>query len=286
MKELINLTIVNDSDCTLPIPLFQNNVASINATTKYQWDVTTADLSCGFGSIIVNGSVISITYIPTLVGLVDSLNALNYGFFCTEVIGANTYIYTKDNTNIYSLLDLCPTPTTTTTTTTTSSTSTTTTAIPTTTTTTTTTSSTSTTTTAIPTTTTTTTTTSSTSTTTTAAPLSVRIYATQSVGANGDRFIYTIDSSPSTPVTYANTLTVTSGLCGLLATLSVPIGNYLHIACDDGAGNRYGFTTTTVITAGVPSCPLDLGNACAANIQVTVADTTVTFVTSGADVTC
>ncbi|MFY8160517.1 MAG: hypothetical protein ACOVNU_04245 [Candidatus Kapaibacteriota bacterium] len=150
MKELINLTIINDSDCTLPIPLFQNNVASINATTKYQWDVTTADLSCGFGSIIVNGSLINITYLPTLVGLVDSLNALNYGFFCTEVIGANTYIYTKDNTNIYSLLDLCPTPTTTTTTTTTSSTSTTTTAIPTTTTTTTTTSSTSTTTTAIP----------------------------------------------------------------------------------------------------------------------------------------
>ena len=95
MQELINLTIVNDSDCTLSIPLFKNNVASINATTKYQWDVTTADLSCGFGSIIVNGSVISLTYVPTLVGLVDSLNALNYGFFCTEVIGANTYIYKK-----------------------------------------------------------------------------------------------------------------------------------------------------------------------------------------------
>jgi hypothetical protein len=266
MKELINLTIINDSDCTLPIPLFQNNVASINATTKYQWDVTTADLSCGFGSIIVNGSVINITYIPTLVGLVDSLNALNYGFFCTEVIGANTYIYTKDNTNTYSLLDLCPTPTTTTTTTTTSSTSTTTTAIPTTTT--------------------TTTTTSSTSTTTTAAPLSVRVYATQTVGANGDRFIYSINSSPSTPLTFDNTLTVTSGLCGLLATLSVPIGDYLHIACDDGSGNRYGFTTTTVITAGVPSCPLDLANSCAANIQITVVDTTVTFVTSGADITC
>lgn len=253
MKELINLTIVNDSDCTLSIPLFQNNVASINATTKYQWDVTSADLSCGFGSIIVNGSVISITYIPTLVGLVDSLNALNYGFFCTEVIGANTYIYTKDNTNIYGLLDLCTVSTTTTTTTTT----------------------------AAP-----TTTTSTTTTTTSAAPLSVRIYATQTVGANGDRFIYTINSSPSTPVTYDNTLTVTSGLCGLLTTLSVPNGDYLHIACDDGAGNRYGFATTTVITAGVPSCPLDLGNACAANIQITLANTTVTFVTSGADVTC
>jgi hypothetical protein len=266
MKELINLTIVNDSDCTLPIPLFQNNVASINATTKYQWDVTSATISCGYGSIIVNGSLISITYVPTLVGLVDSLNALNYGFFCTEVIGANTYIYTKDNTNVYGLLDLCPVSTTTTTSTTT--------AAPTT-------STTTSTTTAAP-----TTTTSTTTSTTTAAPLSVRVYATQSVGANGNRFIYTINSSPSTPLTFDNTLTVTSGLCGLLATLSVPIGDYLHIACDDGAGNRYGFATTTVITAGVPSCPLDLGNACAANIQINVVDTTVTFVTSGADVTC
>ena len=139
MKELINLTIINDSDCTLSIPLFQNNVASINATTKYQWDVTSANISCGYGTIIINGSLISITYVPTLTGLVDSLNALNYGYFCTEVIGANTYIYTKDNTNTYSLLDLCPTPTTTTTTTTTSSTSTTTTIAPTTTSTTTTT---------------------------------------------------------------------------------------------------------------------------------------------------
>jgi hypothetical protein len=53
-KELINLTIINNSDCKLTIPLFQNNVASINATTKYSWDITTADLSCGFGSIIIN----------------------------------------------------------------------------------------------------------------------------------------------------------------------------------------------------------------------------------------
>ena len=163
-RELINLTIINDSDCTLSIPLFQNNVTSINATTKYQWDITSANISCGFGSIVVNGVLISITYTTTLTGLVASLNALGYGFFCTEVIGANTYVYTFDDTNSYGSLDLCPTPITTSTTTstttiapTTTTTTTSTTAIPTT-------STTTTSTTPIPTTTTTTSTTTSTTT--------------------------------------------------------------------------------------------------------------------------
>lgn len=139
-KELINLTIINNSDCSLTIPLFQNNVASINATTKYSWDITTADLSCGFGSIIINSITYNITFDTTLTGLLSSLNGLNFGYFCSEIILGQLYVYTIDDTNIYGDLDLCPTPltTTTTTTTSTSTTSTTTTAIPTTTTTTTT----------------------------------------------------------------------------------------------------------------------------------------------------
>jgi len=161
-KELINLTIINNSDCSLTIPLFQNNVASINATTKYSWDITTADLSCGFGSIIINSITYNITFDTTLTGLLSSLNGLNFGYFCSEIILGQLYIYTIDDTNIYGDLDLCPTPTTTTTSTSTTSTSTTSTS-----TTSTSTSTTSTTTTAIPTTTTTSTSTTSTSTSTT-----------------------------------------------------------------------------------------------------------------------
>ncbi|MFY8160516.1 MAG: hypothetical protein ACOVNU_04240, partial [Candidatus Kapaibacteriota bacterium] len=148
-KELINLTIINDSDCTQSIPLFQNNVASINATTKYQWDITSGigvntyiytiddtnvygnldvctasitNILCGLGSIVVNGVLITLTYTPTLVGLLNSLNALGYGFFCTEF---STSITTTTTSTTSTTTTAIPT-------TTTSTTSTTTTAVPTT----------------------------------------------------------------------------------------------------------------------------------------------------------
>ena len=167
-KELIQFTIINQTDCTFNIPLFQSNVYSINATTKYSWDITAADLSCGTGTIVINGITINLSFATNLAGLLSALNNLGYGFFCTETIGFSTFLYVVDDTNIYGDLDLCPsvvsTTTTTTTTTaaptTTTTTTSTTTAAPTTTTTTTTS-----TTTAAPTTTTTTTTS-----TTTAAP--------------------------------------------------------------------------------------------------------------------
>ena len=116
----------------------------------------------------------------------------------------------------------------------------------------------------------------------------VRIYATQSSGANGNKFLWEIDASSSDPATYTNSLTVTSALCGLLTTLIVPDGYYVHIACDDGATipTRYAFTNTTVVTPSVPTCPSDLGNACAANIQITLDDTCITFVTNAADNLC
>ena len=152
-KELIQFTIINQTDCTFNIPLFQSNVYSINATTKYSWDITAADLSCGTGTIVINGITINLSFATNLAGLLSALNSLGYGFFCTETIGFSTFLYVVDDTNIYGDLDLCPSVVSTTTTTTT------TTAAPTTTTTTTST------TTAAPTTTTTTTTS-----TTTAAP--------------------------------------------------------------------------------------------------------------------
>jgi hypothetical protein len=234
MSELINLTIINNSDCTLSIPLFQNNVASINATTKYQWDVTTANVLCGYGSIIINGSLISLSFSPTLTGLLTSLNALNYGFFCNEVIGANTYIYTKDNTNIYGLLDLCPVTTTTTTTTTT--------AAPTT-------STTTTTTTAAPTTTTTTTTTSTTTTTTTAAPiltLSITDGATACAGIPDW-------SGTATFVGGLNTLcncvsvTITSNT----GTFDTAVGNNGFFYLSDGSSSRY-FQRNGILFTALP----------------------------------
>jgi len=118
-KELIQFSIINSTDCSINLPLFQQNVYSVNSTTKYSWDITTADLSCGTGTIVINSVTINLSFSPNLSGLLSALNALGYGFFCTETIGGNTFLYVVDDTNIYAGLDLCPTASTTTTTSTT-----------------------------------------------------------------------------------------------------------------------------------------------------------------------
>ena len=190
-QELIQFSVKNNTDCDLNVPLLQMNVYSINATTKYSWNIQTIDLSCGSATIIINGGSYSISYTAnSLNSFLSALNALGFGFFCTEIISSVNYLYTQDDINIYGNINDCfsgPTTTTTTTTTTSaptiSTTTTTTTIAPTTSTTTTTTtavvpttSTTTTTTTVAPTTSTTTTTTtvapttSTTTTTTTVAP--------------------------------------------------------------------------------------------------------------------
>jgi hypothetical protein len=146
-RELIQFTIVNGTDCDLTLPLFQENVYSLNATTKYSWDVTGEDYTCGDGQIVINGITYNLTFNPDITGLLISLNGLGFGFFCTETSGPNTAIYVQDDTNVYGDLQICvtscvSTTTTTSTTTiapTTTTTTTTTTEAPTTTTTTTTT---------------------------------------------------------------------------------------------------------------------------------------------------
>jgi len=119
-RELVQFVMINSTDCGWDIPLFQQNVYSINATTKYAWNVTGVDISCGTGSIVINSVTYNLTYTPnSLASLIAALNALSFGFFCSETVGGQTYIYTVDDTNVYGTLDLCTTGTTTTTTTTT-----------------------------------------------------------------------------------------------------------------------------------------------------------------------
>jgi len=124
-KELINLTIINNSNSNFTIPLFQNGVASINATIKYSYDITSASLACGQGNIIINGVLYNFTYQPNVSATATALTNLGFGFFSYEIIGLNTYIYVVDNTNVYGDMNLCllvPTTTTTTSTTTTTTT--------------------------------------------------------------------------------------------------------------------------------------------------------------------
>jgi len=119
-KELVQFAIVNNTGCDFNIPLMQRNVYSINATTKYSWNVTTSSLLCLTGTIVVNGQTVSFTFTQaTLAAVLAALNALGYGFFCSQTIGPDTFIYCNDDTNVYGLLTLCPVTTSTTTTTTT-----------------------------------------------------------------------------------------------------------------------------------------------------------------------
>lgn len=189
-KQLIQFSVQNRTDCGINVPIYELNVFSINATTKYTWNITTETITCGYGTIVINGVTTALSWDGTLLGLLTALNALGYGYFCSETVGADTYIATYDDTNVYGTLDLCFALTTTTTTTTTAApttttTTTTTTAAPTTTTTTTTTTippttttTTTTTTTAAPTTTTTTTTTTAAPTTTTTTTTTTLSYVT------------------------------------------------------------------------------------------------------------
>jgi hypothetical protein len=39
--------------------------------------------------------------------LIIGLNALGYGFFCKETIGGNTFLYVKDDTNVYGNFQVC-----------------------------------------------------------------------------------------------------------------------------------------------------------------------------------
>ena len=115
-KELIQFSVQNNTDCNINVPIMKQNVYSINALTKYSWNINTLDISCGVLSIVIGGKTYTINFTPTLPAMLAALNALNFGFFCTETIGPNTFLYTQDDVNVYGDINDCATGTTTTTT--------------------------------------------------------------------------------------------------------------------------------------------------------------------------
>jgi hypothetical protein len=210
-KELVQFSVQNNTDCDINVPLLQRNVYSINATTKYSWNIQTINLSCGTGSIVVNGGTYPFSYTAnSLASFLSALNNLGFGFFCTQIISSVNYLYTQDDTNVYGNINDCATGTTTSTTTTsttgvpTTSTTSTTTTLPST-------STTTTSTTGVPTTSTTTTSTtlpatSTTTTTTTAAPTtSTTTTSTTSVPTTS-----TTTTSTTLPATSTTTTTTTA----------------------------------------------------------------------------
>ena len=254
-KELIQFVVVNSTGCGFDMPLFQQNVYSINATTKYSWDITGEDITCGTGSLVINGVTYNFSYTASsLTSLLESLNLLGFGFFCSEVISGNTYIYTTDDTNIYGILTLCGATTTTTTTTTTAaptttttSTTSTTTSAPTTTTTTTTTTDAPTTTTTTTTTTEAPTTTTTTTTTTTEAPTTTTTTTTTTEAPTTT----TTTTSTTTEAPTTTTTTTTTTLSVSCTTYTITGTPSISIEWFDCGG---AFFTQTVFSSPLVIC--------------------------------
>jgi hypothetical protein len=276
-KQIVQFTVQNRTDCGIDVPIYELNVFSINATTKYTWDITTETITCGYGTIIIDGATYSLSWDGTLLGLLTALNALNFGYFCSETVGGNTFVITYDDTNVYGTLDTCFAITTTTTTTTTAApttttttTTSTTTAAPTTTTTTTTTTiapttttTTTSTTTAAPTTTTTTSTTTAAPTTTTTTTTTTVNYVTFDLAQSFISGAQACSDYPTVNTTqYYATLgsTLTTGTIIYTDTaLTIPAANAFYSNgvnywnTGAGSGNLQnqtscGFTTTTTTT--------------------------------------
>jgi len=222
-KELVQFSVQNNTNCDLNVPVMQQNIYSINATTKYSWNIQTIDISCGTGSIIINGISYQFNFTAnSLTSYLSALNELDFGFFCTELIGGINYLYTQDDVNIYGNINDCfsgPTTSTTTTTTTgvpTTSTTTTSTTLPST-------STTTTTTTGTP-------TTSTTTTTTTIAPTT----STTTTTTTGTPTTSTTTTTTTLPPTTSTTTTTTTA-----AFYGFPLGvdsSSGALACIDFAG--------------------------------------------------
>jgi hypothetical protein len=259
-KELVQFSVKNNTDCDINVPLLQRNIYSINATTKYSWNIQTINLSCGTGSIVINGRTYPLSYTAnSLNSYLSALNALGFGFFCTELIGGVNFLFTQDDTNVYGNINDCATGTTTSTTTTsttgvpTTSTTTTSTTLPSTSTTTTSTTgvpttSTTTTSTTIPSTSTTTTSTTgvpttSTTTTSTTAPATSTTTTTTTVAPTTSTTTTTTTDVPTTstttttttlaPTTSTTTTTTTAAFYGFPLGVDGTSG---ALACIDFAG--------------------------------------------------
>jgi len=266
-EELIQFDIVNNTtDCVINVPLFSQSAPSINATTKYQWQIITADLTCGCWSIVINSQTYFINFDGTLIGLQNAFNNLGFGFACTTTIGADTFLYTLDNSNIYGAIETCyclTTSTTTTTTTlpiTTTTTTTTTTIAPTTTTTTTTT-------TTLPITTTTTTTTTTiapttTTTTTTTTTLPITTTTTTTTTTIAPTTTTTTTTTTTLPITTTTTTTTTTPppttTTTTTTTTTIPLAN-VNISNTFFAGTIDDVQVNGTSIVGA-SFPLPIGN--------------------------
>jgi hypothetical protein len=267
-KELVQFSVKNNTDCDINVPLLQRNIYSINATTKYSWNIQTIDLSCGTGSIVINGATYPLSYTAnSLNSYLSALNALGFGFFCTEIISSVNYLFTQDDTNVYGNVNDCATGTTTSTTTTT------TTGVPTTSTTTTSTtlpstSTTTTTTTGVPTTSTTTTSTtlpstSTTTTTTTDVPTtSTTTTTTTVVVPTTSTTTTTTTEAPTTSTTTTTTTEPPTTSTTTTTTTEPPTTSTTTTTTTEPPTTS---TTTTTTTAAFYGFPLGVDGVSGAN---------------------
>jgi len=280
-KELVQFSVKNNTDCDINVPLLQRNIYSINATTKYSWNIQTINLSCGTGSIVINGATYPLSYTAnSLNSYLSALNALGFGFFCTETISSVNYLYTQDDTNVYGNVSDCATGTTTSTTTTTTtgvpttSTTTTSTTLPSTSTTTTTTTgvpttSTTTTSTTLPSTSTTTTTTTGTPTTSTTTTTTTDVPTTSTTTTTTTVVVPTTSTTTTTtteaPTTSTTTTTTTEAPTTSTTTTTTTEPPTTTTTTTTTTLAPTTSTTTTTTTAAFYGFPLGVDGVSGAN---------------------
>jgi hypothetical protein len=254
-KELVQFSVQNNTDCDINVPLLQRNIYSINATTKYSWDIQTIDLSCGTGSIIVNGGTYPLSYTAnSLSSFLSALNNLGFGFFCTELVASVNYLYTQDDTNVYGDINDCFSGSTTSTTTTsttapaTSTTTSTTTAAPTT-------STTTSTTTEAP-------TTSTTTSTTTEAPTTSTTTSTTTEAPTTSTTTSTTTEPPATSTTTTTTTEAPTTSTTTTTTTEAPTTSTTTSTTTEPPTTS---TTTTSTTAAFYGFPLGVDGVSGAN---------------------
>lgn len=106
--ELVQFVIENTTSSDIIFPIFEEGVSSLNPLTKYAWNVTSESFACTTATIFINSIQYPVVFASSLSSLVSSLNTLGFGTFATEIVGANTFIFVVDNTNVYGDLEICP----------------------------------------------------------------------------------------------------------------------------------------------------------------------------------
>jgi hypothetical protein len=111
-KEVIGFNLANNTNSAYNVNITNGAgfppQLSVNATTKFTYNVTGELFTCGSATIYINNTMYNVNYnLGSLQSCINSLNNLGFGKFDSYTNSGNTYIQVYDNVNIYGTLNIC-----------------------------------------------------------------------------------------------------------------------------------------------------------------------------------